>query len=146
MTVKQLNHYKALFDGGTSTFCDAANIIEAAELFSADSTETLVVEPTLIQKIGSGIKVILPDAPLQFETAIDGDTAIAAGCKVYPAGGNVVRGQHLFLSAVPATGYDFVGWYDGTTLLSANAEAEVVVESTATVPSVVTYTAKFELS
>ena len=140
MTVKQLNHYKGLYDGGTSTFCDAETMVEAAELLGSEG-----VEPTLLQRVGTGIKVIVPDAALAFNTTVE-ETAYTAGCRAYPKGGNVVRGQTLFLSAVPAEGYTFKGWYNGVTLVSADEEAEVTVESTATVPSTLTYEAKFELN
>lgn len=141
MTVKSLNHYKGLYDGGATTFCDAQTIVEAAELL----TNTEGLEPTLLQKVGTGIKVVVPDAALAFTTNVE-ETAHTAGCRAYPSGGNVTRGQKLFLSAVAADGYKFIGWYQGDTLLSAEAEAEVVVESIATVPTTIVYEAKFQLN
>ena len=122
MTVKSLNHYKGTYDGGTTTFCDASDIIEAATLLSSDG-----LEPSLLQRVGTGIKVVVPDASLAFKTSVD-ETAHTAGCRAYPSGGNVIRGQKLFLSAVASDGYKFTGWYQGEVLLSADAEAEVEVE------------------
>lgn len=139
MTTKLLNHYKGLFDGGAADFCDATTMVEAAQLLVKDG-----IEPTLLQRVGTGIKVLVPDAPLSFKTSV-GETEHTAGCRAYPSGGEVVRGQKLFLSAVAADGYSFTGWYNGTDLVSAELEAEVTVESDATLPSVITYEAKFKL-
>ena len=140
MTVKSLNHYKGTYDGGTTTFCDASDIIEAATLLSSDG-----LEPSLLQRVGTGIKVVVPDASLAFKTSVE-ETAYTAGCRAYPSGGNVIRGQKLFLSAVASDGYKFTGWYQGEVLLSADAEAEVEVESTATVPAVINYEARFQIA
>lgn len=139
MTTKLLNHYKGLFDGGAADFCDASTMVAAAELLVKDG-----IEPTLLQRVGTGIKVLVPDAPLSFKTSVEA-TAYAAGCRAYPSGGEVVRGQKLFLSAAKGDGYSFAGWYNGADLISAELEAEVTVESDTTLPSVITYEAKFNL-
>lgn len=136
MTTKLLNHYKGMYEGNAVAFCDAETMEDAVRIFSEE------VEPNLVQKTGAGIKVIVPDASLAFKTDVD-DTAYASGCRAYPSGGAVERGQKVFLSAVAAEGYTFEGWYQGETLLSKEEEAEVTVASTASVPSIITYEARF---
>ena len=137
MATKLLNHYKGMYDGSAVSFCDAETMEEAVKVFS-ESTE-----PVLVQRTGSGVKVVVPDADLAFKTTVE-DTAYTAGCRAYPSGGSVTRGQVLFLTAVAAEGYTFAGWYNGEELISSDAEAEVTVASSATVPATLVYEAKFE--
>jgi uncharacterized repeat protein (TIGR02543 family) len=143
MNTKSLNNYKGVFDGGGTQFCVAETITEAAELFTEDQGQ----EPVLLQRTGTGVKVIVPDPELAFVTKV-GDTEYTAGCRAYPSKGDVVRGQKLFLSAVTADGYTFKGWYqDGVTEpLSTDEECEVTVSSDSKVPVTITYEARFELN
>lgn len=142
MNTKSLNNYKAVFDGGGTQYCVAETIKEAAELFTEDQQQ----EPVLMQRTGTGVKVIVPEPELAFVTKV-GETEHTAGCRAYPSGGNVVRGQKLFLSAVAADGYNFVGWFqDGVAeALSTEPEAEIAVSSDSKVPATITYEARFQL-
>ena len=138
MSVRTLNSYKATFVGGATALCNAQTMEEAAKILSEEQ------EPSILQKTGSGIRVSVPDPALAFTTIVDA-TAYAAGCRSYPAhGGQVKAGDTVFLSAIPAEGYNFVGWYQGTTKLSEDTEAAVVVESASPVPAVIEYEARFE--
>ena len=138
MSVRTLNSYKATYVGGATALCNAQTMEEAAKILSEEQ------EPSILQKTGSGIKVSVPDPALAFTTVVDA-TAYAAGCRSYPAhGGQVKAGDTVFLSAIPAEGYNFVGWYQGTTKLSEDTEAAVVVESASPVPAVIEYEARFE--
>ena len=138
MSVRTLNSYKATYVGGGAALCNAQTMEEAAKILSEEQ------EPSILQKTGSGIKVSVPDPALAFTTVVDA-TAYAAGCRSYPAhGGQVKAGDTVFLSAIPAEGYNFVGWYQGTTKLSEDTEAAVVVESASPVPAVIEYEARFE--
>ena len=138
MSVRTLNSYKATFVGGATALCNAQTMEEAAKILSEEQ------EPSILQKTGSGIRVSVPDPALAFTTVVDA-TAYAAGCRSYPAhGGQVKAGDTVFLSAIPAEGYNFVGWYQGTTKLSEDTEAAVVVESASPVPAVIEYEARFE--
>jgi uncharacterized repeat protein (TIGR02543 family) len=135
-----LNTYKATFEGNSIQFCDADNIVDASQILTANTTN----EPILLQRVAVGVQVQITAPALAFTTAVDDTTAYTAGCRSYPsAGGTVKNGDILFLSAVAAQGYTFAGWYNGTTLLASTAEAQITVESTATVPTTITYTAKF---
>lgn len=143
MNTKSLNNYKGVFDGGGTQYCVAETITEAAGLFTEDQGQ----EPVLLQRTGTGVKVIVPDPELTFVTKV-GETEYAAGCRAYPSKGDVVRGQKLFLSAVVADGYTFKGWYqDGITEpLSVDEECEISVSSDSKVPVTITYEARFELN
>ena len=143
MNTKSLNNYKGVFDGGGTQFCVAGTITEAAGLFTDEQGQ----EPVLLQRTGTGVKVIVPDPELSFVTKV-GETESAAGCRAYPSKGDVVNGQKLFLSAVTADGYTFKGWYQDSsaTPLSTDEECEVTVSSDSKVPTVITYEARFELN
>lgn len=136
MSIKVLNQYKADYADGAVELCNAVDFAGAIEVL-ADETE-----PIIVQKIGKGIKVAVPDPALAFETVVSAES-FAAGCRAYPSGGAVEKEQKVFLSAVPAEGYTFVGWYQGEVLLSEDAEAEVTVASTSQVPITLKYEAKF---
>lgn len=139
MSIKLLNSYQATYEGGATALCNAQTMEEAAKILT-DNTQ----EPSVLQKTGVGIKVSVPDPALAFTTEV-AETEYTAGCRSYPKnGGQVKAGDTVFLSAVAAEGYNFVGWYQGATKLSEEAEAAVVVESTSPVPAVIVYEAKFE--
>lgn len=139
MATKMLNSYKATYVGGATALCNAQTMEEAAKILSEDNQE-----PSVLQKTGTGIRVSVPDPALAFTTTVDA-TAYAAGCRSYPAhGGQVKAGDTVFLSAIAVEGYNFVGWYQGATKLSEDAEAAVVVESASPVPAVIEYEARFE--
>lgn len=131
---KVLAQFKATYKDDKTAACIAENIVEAAKVFSADEAE-----PVIIQRTVDSIKASLPDPALSFTTSSN-----EATCKAYPSGGSGIKlGDTLFLSAVAGEGFDFEGWYQGDTLVSEDAEAAVTVESTAQVPSVIHYEARF---
>lgn len=139
MTTKLLNQYKATYEGNATSLCTAETMADACDVLDQDT------EPLMLQRVAAGIKVVVPDAALSFKTSVDA-TAYTAGCRAYPAtGGEVLRGQKLYLSAVAGDGYEFIGWYQGDTEISTDLEAVITVESTAQVPSIITYEAKFQL-
>lgn len=140
MALKLLNSYQATYEGGTTAMCDAQTMEEAAKILTDNS-----VEPNVLQKIRSGVKVSVPDPALAFTTEVVDSTAYASGCRAYPEhGGQVKAGDTVFLSAVVAEGYNFTGWYQGATKLSDDAETAIVVESASPVPAVIVYEAHFE--
>ena len=141
MSVKLLNSYQATYEGGATALCNAQTMEEAAKILTEGTQE-----PSILQKTGAGIRVSVPDPALAFTTSVSDDAAYTAGCRSYPEnGGQVKAGDTVFLSAVPAEGYNFVGWYQGETKLSEETEAAVVVESASPVPAVITYEARFEV-
>lgn len=131
---KVLKQFKATYKDSGVASCMAVDITEAARVLSADAEE-----PVIIQKTADGIKVSMPDPALSFVTVSNEET-----CKAYPSGGSGIKlGDTLFLTAVAGEGFDFEGWYQGDTLVSSDAEAAVIVESTAQVPSVLKFEARF---
>lgn len=138
MSTKLLNSYEATYAGGAKAVCNSQTMEEAAKILSEDT------EPSILQKVAAGIRVLVPDPALAFKTAV-ADEMYTAGNRAYPANGGIVKaGDTVFLSAVPVDGYNFMGWYQGDTKLSEDAEAAVVVASTSAVPAVITYEARFE--
>lgn len=139
MSTKLLNGYEATYEGGAKAMCNAQTMEEAAKILSDET------EPSILQKVAAGIRVSVPDPALAFTTAVENETAYTAGCRAYPEhGGQVKAGDTVFLSAVAAEGYNFVGWYQGATKLSDDAETAVVVESASPVPAIIVYEAHFE--
>ena len=139
MSTKLLNGYEATYEGGAKAMCNAQTMEEAAKILSDDT------EPSILQKVAAGIRVSVPDPALAFTTEVVDETAHTAGCRAYPEhGGQVKAGDTVFLSAVAAEGYNFVGWYQGATKLSDDAETAVVVESASPVPAIIVYEAHFE--
>ena len=140
MAIKLLNSYQATYEGGATALCNALTMEEAAKILTEASQE-----PSVLQKTGAGIRVSVPDPAIAFTTSVEDEAAYTAGCRSYPVnGGQVKTGDTVFLSAVAAEGYNFVGWYQGATKLSDDAEAAVVVESTSPVPAIIVYEAHFE--
>jgi hypothetical protein len=138
MATKLLNSYEATYEGGAKAVCNAQTMEEAAKALSDET------EPSILQKVAAGIHVLVPDPALAFKTAV-ADAMYTAGNRAYPVNGGIVKaGDTVFLSAVAVDGYRFIGWYQGETKLSEDAEAAVVVASTSTVPAVITYEARFE--
>ena len=139
MSTKLLNSYEATYEGGATAVCNAQTMEEAAKVLSDET------EPSILQRVAAGIKVLVPDPALAFTTTVKDDAAYEAGCRSYPAnGGQVKVGDTVFLSAVAVEGYSFVGWYQGDTQLSTDAETAVTVASASSVPAVITYEARFE--
>jgi hypothetical protein len=138
MSTKLLNSYEATYAGGAKAVCNSQTMEEAAKLLSEET------EPSILQKVAEGIRVSVPDPALAFKTSV-ADAMYTAGNRAYPANGGIVKaGDTVFLSAVAVDGYNFIGWYQGETKLSEDAEAAVVVASTSAVPAVITYEARFE--
>jgi hypothetical protein len=139
MSTKLLNGYEATYAGGAKAKCNAQTMEEAAKILSDET------EPSILQKVAAGIRVSVPDPALAFTTSVENEAAYTAGCRAYPKhGGQVKAGDTVFLSAVAAEGYSFVGWYQGATKLSDDAETAVVVESASPVPAIIVYEAHFE--
>ena len=137
MAVKTLKRYKGTYEGGATIMCDAEKMEEAVVILAEET------EPNIVQKVGEGIKVNVPDPALAFTTTVD-EVMYSAGCRAYPeTGGQVVNGQIVYLSAVASEGYQFDGWYQGDTLISSNEEAAVEIASASAVPAIITYEAKF---
>ena len=139
MSTKLLNSYEATYEGGAKAVCNSQTMEEAAKILSEET------EPSILQKVAAGIRVAVPDPALAFKTEVTGEGCYDAGCRSYPSAGGIVKaGDTVFLSAVAVDGYNFLGWYQGETLLSEDAEAAVVVASSSAVPAVITYEARFE--
>lgn len=139
MSIKLLNGYQATYEGGATAMCNAQTMEEAAKILTEGTQE-----PNILQKTSAGIKVSVPDPALAFKTVV-ADAMYTVGNRAYPANGGIVKaGDTVFLSAVAVDGYNFMGWYQGETKLSEDAEAAVVVASTSAVPAVIEYEARFE--
>lgn len=137
MAIKNLKRYKGTYEGGATILCDALTMEEAVGILAEET------EPNIVQKVGEGIKVAIPDPALAFTTHVE-DVLYTAGCRAYPeTGGQVKNGQTVFLSAVAGEGYQFDGWYQGDTLISTDTEAAVEIASASAVPAIITYEAKF---
>lgn len=94
-----------------------------------------------VQLTRAGVQAIEVD-PIVYRTftvEVSPGGAGPAGCVALPSGATVADGTEVILEAVPAVGYDFVGWYNGATLLSE--ELQFVY----TVGANVTITATFEV-
>jgi hypothetical protein len=98
-------------------------------------------DPILLQRVEENVGVALPPGDVTFVTTILDEAAVTAGCQSFPSGHTLPAGSSQIFTAVAVDGWGFVGWYHGTTLLSADAEALLAIPTST---AIVTIEARFE--
>ena len=111
MAIIAMNAYRLTQENGDTieTVCPTA--AEAVTRF-----DTVLMPITQIVRTAIGIQVSVPDGPgtVAFETRISGSGAETAGCKATPGAYVVEDGAEVIFEAIPAAGYNFLGWFIGT--------------------------------
>lgn len=120
-----VNEYELTFANNTSKIVCAQSARDAA--LTEDSTALPIV--ALVRKrAGVSIEVASPPE-LTVTTAVTPAGAVTAGCAAYPAAFSILPGQEVIFTAVPETGYNFVGWFRDGTQLSAEASAAISISA-----------------
>lgn len=114
MALTLLNQYKGVFADN-----HIANVVAADIITAAENLTTMDDEPSLIQKIQTGIGVVTPDLIVQFKTAVSPVEAV--GCVATPPAYTVKDGEKIILTAIEATGWIFSKW----TLTKAGVDTDI---------------------
>ena len=139
-TITSLNQYKA-------SYADSTDMSVAAETLSdaiVALQEAKPGEPSLIQRVVTGIKVAIPAPAIAIKTIVTGTGAEASGCKATPYNiSSVENGDKVWFTAIVVAGYVFSGWYLNDELLSTDESYEATVSYAGTTPTTLTYEARF---
>ena len=111
MAIIPMNEYRLTQENGDTivTVCPTAE--EAMTRF-----DTVLMPITQLVRTAVGIQVSVPDGPgtVAFETRVAGSGAATAGCIATPGSYVVDDGAEVIFEAIPAAGYNFLGWFIGT--------------------------------
>lgn len=139
-TITSLNQYKANYADSTELSVAASSIADAIVALA----EAKEGEPSLIQRVVTGIKVAIPAPAIAIKTIVTDATAETAGCKATPYNINSVEnGDKVWFTAIVAEGYAFEGWYLDNELQSADESYEATISYAGITPTTLTYEARF---
>ena len=122
-----VNEYELVFSNGSSKVVCAQSVRDAALV---EDTTALPIVAITRKRVGVTIEVASPPE-LTVTTSVTPAAAVTAGCRAYPASFEVLPGQIVIFSAVPAAGYGFVGWFRDGTQLSSELEVELPINAPA---------------
>ena len=132
-TITSLNQYKASYADSTDMSVAAASLADAKP-----------GEPSLIQRVVTGIKVAIPAPAIAIKTFVTGTGAEASGCKATPYNiSSVENGDKVWFTAIVAEGYTFSGWYLNDELQSTDESYEATISYAGTTPTTLEYEARF---
>lgn len=139
-TVATVNQYKASFADSTDMSVVAPSLEDAIKALAVSKPE----EPSLIQRVVTGIKVSIPSPAIAIKTSVVGSGAETAGCKATPYNiSSVENGDKVWFTAIVAEGFSFSGWYLGDELQSTEESYEATIAYEGTTPTVLEYEARF---
>ena len=139
-TITSLNQYKASYADSTDMSVAAETLADAIVALA----EAKPGEPSLIQRVVTGIKVAIPAPAIAIETIVTGTGAEASGCKATPYNiSPVENGDKVWFTAIVADGYTFSGWYLNDELQSTNESYEATISYAGTTPTTLKYEARF---
>lgn len=139
-TITSLNQYKASYADSTDMAVAAESLSDAIVALQ----EAKPGEPSLIQRVVTGIKVAIPAPAIAIKTIVTGTGAEASGCKATPYNiSSVENGDKVWFTAIVVAGYVFSGWYLNDELLSTDESYEATVSYAGTTPTTLTYEARF---
>jgi hypothetical protein len=84
-----------------------------------------------------------PALPVHFTVAVTPSPAALAGCSGTPNDFTVNDGEEVIFQAIPAAGFNFVGWYLGGVKLSSELTVKLPVEAPAIAGQTVQFVATF---
>ena len=141
MNTTLLNQYKASFADSTELSVNAGTMEDALVVLKASKAN----EPTIIHKTIEGIAVAIPEPAIGLRTVVTSAEAETAGCKATPYVINSIkRGEKVWFTAIPVTGYHFVGWFLDDELLSTDVSYEATITYAGQTPVILEYEAQFE--
>ena len=142
-TITSLNQYKASYPDSTDMTVAASTISDAIVALA----EAKPGEPSLIQKIVTGIAVAIPAPAIAIRTFVTGTGAEASGCKATPYTiDSVENGDKVWFTAIAVEGFDFSGWYLDNELQSTEESYEATIAYAGTTPTTLEYEARFVVS
>ena len=112
MASKMYSQYKFLHLNGQEEKINALSLNQALENLSIPESESLVTQVTLEAQ---GIKTILDDAPVNWQTTVLPAEAGTANCFTFPASGTTEIGNEASMVAVAKGNYHFDHWDVGGT-------------------------------
>ena len=139
-TITSLNQYKASFPDSTDMSVAAATMQDALVALG----EAKNIEPSMLQKIATGIAVAIPAPAIAIETFVTGTGAAAAGCKATPYSiSSVENGDKVWFTAIAVEGFVFDGWYLGDEKVSELETSEATIAYPGSTPTTLKYEARF---
>lgn len=139
-TITSLNQYKASYADSTDMSVAASSLADAIVALE----EARPGEPSLIQRVVTGIKVAIPAPAIAIKTIVTGTGAEASGCKATPYNiSSVENGDKVWFTAIVAEGYTFSGWYLNEELQSTDESYEATISYAGTTPTTLEYEARF---
>jgi glycine cleavage system pyridoxal-binding protein P len=139
-TITSLNQYKASYADSTDMSVAASSLADAIVALA----EAKEGEPSLIQRVVTGIKVAIPAPAIAIKTLVTGTGAEASGCKATPYNiSSVENGDKVWFTAIVAEGYAFSGWYLNDELQSSDESYEATISYAGTTPTTLEYEARF---
>ena len=139
-TITSLNQYKASYADSTDMSVAASSLADAIVALA----EAKDGEPSLIQRVVTGIKVAIPAPAIAIKTIVTGTGAEASGCKATPYNiSSVENGDKVWFTAIVVEGYTFSGWYLNDELQSTDESYEATISYAGTTPTTLEYEARF---
>jgi hypothetical protein len=139
-TITSLNQYKASFPDSTDMSVAAGTMQDALVALG----EAKNIEPSMLQKIATGIAVAIPAPAIAIETFVTGTGAAAAGCKATPYSiSSVENGDKVWFTAIAVEGFVFDGWYLGDEKVSELESYEATIAYPGSTPTTLKYEARF---
>ena len=139
-TITSLNQYKASYADSTDMSVAASSLADAIVALA----EAKDGEPSLIQRVVTGIKVAIPAPAIAIKTIVTGTGAEASGCKATPYNiSSVENGDKVWFTAIVVEGYTFNGWYLNDELQSTDESYEATISYAGTTPTTLEYEARF---
>lgn len=139
-TITSLNQYKAAFPDSTDMSVAAGTMQDALVALA----EAKNIEPSMLQKVATGIAVAIPAPAIAIETFVTGTGAAAAGCKATPYSiDSVENGDKVWFTAIATDGFVFDGWYLDNEKVSAEESYEATIAYPGTTPTTLKYEARF---
>lgn len=139
-TITSLNQYKASYPDSTDLSVAAGTMKDA--LVALEEAKSM--EPSMLQKTVTGIKVAIPAPTIAIETFVTGTGAAASGCKATPYSiAAVENGDKVWFTAIAVDGFTFEGWYLDDTLKSSDESYEATIAYSGTTPTTLKYEARF---
>lgn len=137
---KTLNEFRLLYRNGSEKTFVAEYLKDAAALNETDAIR--LAQVTLIK---SDIEVEVPEPveKVSFITTVTPGGAADGGCKATPTAYLLPVGTEVIFQALPADGFNFVGWYHGESLLSAELIAKIALAPAPEGVAVSVYEARF---
>jgi len=139
-TIVSKNEYRVRYSDDLEELVTAQDVLNVAKTF-----DTLVRPIVQITRTKVGIQDIVPVAvpQVQFSVNVTPTLAADAQCIALPSSYTVDQGSIVLFEAHEATGFEFVGWYIGETLVSEELKANIQINQPVAPATVLVIEARF---